>query len=118
MEADEPHLVVEDEGAERAVGIRPTVRNVSGKLSTKRLRLPPGSALGEANTGSVSLVSHVRSAGRLAAHRIRSTAERAPVHLILLFMFDFLVMPPALGASSLRVLSMCPGKAPPLTDNR
>jgi hypothetical protein len=46
----------------------PTVRNVSGKLSTKRLRLPPGSALGEANTGSVSLVSHVRSAGRLAAH--------------------------------------------------
>ncbi|MOA21947.1 hypothetical protein D3C78_1424690 [compost metagenome] len=71
------------------------MRNVSGKLSIKRLRVPPGIALGEANTGSVSLLSHLRSAGRLAAHTQDPFTNRkiAPIHLILLFMFDFLVIP-------------------------
>ena len=73
----------------------PTVRNVSGKLSTNILRLPPDSALGEANTGSVSLVSHLRSAGRLAAQTQDpfTSTKRAPIHLILFFMFDFQVWP-------------------------
>ncbi|MNE85920.1 hypothetical protein D3C80_1829670 [compost metagenome] len=73
----------------------PTVRNVSGKLSMKRLRVPPGSALGEAKVGSVSLVSHLRSAGRLAAHTQDPFTSRksAPIHLILFFMFDFQVWP-------------------------